>query len=53
VKKLKVLSNLLEKDGVPFKHQFGKLVVGGVAGMVATTIAERLYDKKFKLGKYK
>jgi hypothetical protein len=47
----KKLLDLTVKDGVPLKHQLGKMMVGGLAGLIATAIAEKAYDKAFKLGK--
>jgi hypothetical protein len=47
----KKILNMTVKDGVPLKHQMGKMMVGGLAGLLATAAAERAYDKAFKLGK--
>jgi hypothetical protein len=30
-------------DGTPFKHQFGKLLVGTIAGFLASKMAEKVY----------
>lgn len=46
-------AKFLEDNPLPIKHQIGKAVVGAVAGIVGTALAQKAYGKAFNLEKYK
>lgn len=39
----------VETDGLPLKHQFGKMAVGSVAAFAANHLAEKAYVKALEV----
>ena len=43
-----LLDKLELRSAQPMIHRIGRIVVGGIAGILATTYAEKLYDVSLK-----